>query len=199
MDIPLMPPLNPRSAPHSIELPPDLDPKLRELWTKSFVVPRVQEEAATLVRDKISHRLSIINMHSGGPDGSEPDRETSPGEELVGTIHTHPYPSGATASFDAADAAEFLRSRDLVKIVLSGNRQFMLMRTVEARGLISPEIKRSFDDARAKLAKDRVLGIAFAPDPLLKGSQVETRAIAEVFRLAYYEGQDGHLRRVVPR
>ena len=205
MDIPPMPPVNPLSAPQIITLPPDLNLKLGELWAKSLEEKKgyggkytleEHEMAATLVRDK-TRTLLITNVHVGSSGSSEPDRAVSPGQEVVGTIHTHPYASGATGSFDAADTADLLRSRNLVKIVLSGNHQFILMRTAETRGTISASQKASFDRAKEKLLK--LPGIANSRDPMLKNSQAETEALAYMFKLAYYEGQDGTLKRVLPR
>ena len=199
-DIPFVAPVTPTLAPQIVNLPSDINRQLQELWQGSFTERNrarvAQEEAATLVRDRRTHKLSLINKHGGTSGSSDPDRNNLAGKECVGTIHTHPYTSGARASFDAADASEFAQSRDLVKIVQSGHMQFMYMRTGQTKNFRSPDIMKALDDARPKLVK---LGIVGGLDPFLKSTQVEAREIAKLLGIAYYEGENGNLRRIVPR
>src|SRR5262249_37911245 len=128
-----------------------------KLWEGSFVeVNRARtdrEMAATLVRDRTTNALSIINRHAGGSGASTPDRvDPIGGRDIVGTFHTHPYLSGETASIDDADLAEFINSSDLVKIVQSGLRQFMHMRTLQTpKHVDAGEMRSKYNTARKKL------------------------------------------------
>jgi hypothetical protein len=199
-DIPSVAPLTPAFAPQIVNLPLDVNQQLQELWQGSFTdrngarVP--QEVAATLVRDRGTRKLSLINRHTGSSGSSDPDRNNLMGKECVGSIHTHPYTSGVRASFDAADASEFAQSKDLVKIVQSGRLQFMYMRTAQTKNFRTPGMKKALDDARAKLVKLRIVG---GLDPFLKSTEIEAREIANLLGVAYYEGENGNLKRVVPR
>jgi hypothetical protein len=61
-DIPFVAPVTPTLAPQIVNLPSDINRQLQELWQGSFTERNrarvAQEEAATLVRDRRTHKLS---------------------------------------------------------------------------------------------------------------------------------------------
>ena len=121
--IPHTPPSSPEAAPRTIDLPTSLQARFDQLSIDSSRdVNHLRvglEMACTLVIEKKTGVLLVVNQHAGTEATSSPDYTIGDDQELVGTFHTHPDLSGRVLAFDAADAANFVNSSERVRIVQS--------------------------------------------------------------------------------
>jgi type VI secretion system secreted protein VgrG len=189
-------PATPADAPAKISVPAALDAKFDELWGKSFPGGRSQEFGGTLVRDKKSGELSLVNI-GGGSSGAftAVDRNVAAGKEIVGIFHTHPYSRAeggyTNVSLSGGDVAYAALNKDPVIIAQSGQGQFMVVRTAETPTTVD------FDKINDK-GNDRVAELMRGGKGYEEATRIAAKEAAVSLKMAYYEGKDGEFKRVSP-
>jgi hypothetical protein len=195
--IPYTPPSSPETAPSTIDLPASVQAQLNQLFMDSsrdvnhLTVDR--EMACTLVIEKKTGALLVVNKHPGTDGSSSPDYTIGDDQELVGTFHTHPDRSGRVLAFDAADAANFVNSSERVRIIQSQKQQYMYLRTGKTPASAA---KTMLKDRFDKLSKPQVEGQLDVTHS--QATDAVSRALAELLRLALYRGANGALKRIYP-
>ena len=189
-------PSTPADAPAKISIPAALDTKFDEQWGKSFPGGRSQEFGGTLVRDKTSGELSLVNI-GGGSSGAftAVNRTVDAGKEIVGIFHTHPYSRAeggyTNVSLSGGDIAYAALNKDAVIIAQSGTGQFMVVRTAETPTVVD------FDKINDK-GNDRVAELMKAGKGYEESTRIAAKEAAVELKMAYYEGKDGEFKRVSP-
>ncbi|SRR6266436_9679259 len=206
-------PKNCLDAPKAIKIPDDLQKQFKEQWNNSFPGGRSQEHGGTLVRSPApapaadpaaaaaapcpkTGDLSMVNAGSGLTPASgsfDPNRNVPPGDTIVGVFHTHPYDAsegGATnVSLSGGDAGYMINKGDPAIIAQSGDGQYMYLRTEETPASVNATTLN--DEQNARISALVSSGKSFS-----EASQIAAKETAQKYKLAYYEGKDGTLRRV---
>ena len=182
------------SAPETIDFLPDLNKQFDERWDASLPGDTSEEQGGTLVRDQAG-TLKMINTDPANRNsGSFPvDRNIPDGYTMVGVFHTHPYSEsegGMTdVSLSGGDSAYMVNNGDQMIIAQSGTGQYAMLRTRETPDNIDFDALNDSQNARMSELQDG--GMSFSD-----ASQQAAKETAQTYGMAYYEGSNGHLRRV---
>lgn len=191
-------------APKNVEVPKVLNDGLADAWKDSFPGGRSQEQGGLLVQ-KPDGTLEFRRGAAGSTGAFSPNyKDLKDGETLIGVVHTHPYDAtegGHTnVSFSGADIANLVSRRDPMKMVQSGDGQFMVMRTQEfdarVNKLDDAGKQQLYDDMKADYAR------VFSQDrdkfTFAERNDRAAEAVAKKYDLAYYTGKNGALERRTP-
>lgn len=189
-------PATPVDAPQTINFSRALQTQFTGQWDGSFPGGNAKEQGGTLVFDRESGRIDLINIGGLGstpgtftPDYAIPDPSKT---SLLGVFHTHPYDSGHTGiSFSGADVAVMINEGHNIIMAQSGDRQFVMMRTAQTPANVDYTALNASQNTR--IAELMGEGKSFADAASQAASEVATR-----YHLAYYEGTNGNLSRINP-
>lgn len=189
-------PATPADAPQTITFSRALQGSFDQQWTDSFPGGSAKEQGGTLVFDKASGTIDMINIGGHGstpgtftPDYTIPDPSKT---ELLGVFHTHPYDSGDTGiSFSGADVAVMVNEDHPIIMAQSGDRQFVMMQTDQTPANIDYTAVNNAQNARITQLVGE--GQSFADAASQASSELATK-----YNLAYYEGSNGQLSRINP-
>jgi hypothetical protein len=183
-------PSNCTEAPSEIRLPKDVNDSMQKAYKNSFPGGKSQENGGTLVKDDKGN-IKVVNEGVGTTGTFSPNRTTGSGQTVIGTYHTHPYDAsegGHTGvSFSGADIAYANHYKEPI-YVDAGTKQFMIMPTQETPAADSATLNTEWNKEYADLLKTG----KSVPD----ASAEATNKIAKKYKMAYYEGKDGTLKRV---
>lgn len=191
-------PKTPQDAPETINLS-KMQGAFDELWGKSFPDGKSQEQGGTVVSDGKGN-LSVVNTGGGTDRSFSPDFNVGSGQTAVGTFHTHPYDAsegGDTGvSFSGDDAASLTNGslahpQYSVDVLQSGEQQFAYLRTEKSPLDVDAAVVHR--NHAARFAELQAQGQNFA-----EASRTAASEMATNLGLAYYEGQNGVLKRVNP-
>jgi type VI secretion system secreted protein VgrG len=186
-------PATPQQAPARVDLSP-MQSDYNQLWGQSFPNGQSQEHGGTIVADP-SGKLSLINTGGGQSGSFGPNLATGPNQSVVGIFHTHPYDAtegGYTGvSLSGGDAAYMINQKQDVIVAQSGTDQFMYMRTQASPASVNAVALNNAQNARIGVLQGQGMGFSDA-------SRQAARETATQYNLAYYEGSNGILDRVVP-
>jgi hypothetical protein len=178
-------------APATMTYPPAVIQTIQTSYSNSFPGGKSQERGGTIVRGA-DGQIRVVNEGPGTGGTFSPDRNVGPTDQLIGTYHTHPYDQSEGGhlgvSFSGADIANSATMNE-PKIVDAGNKQFLLTPTQATTGT-SAAIK---SDWNAEFAKQSNAGAS-----IQDASAAATKAVAQKYNMAYYEGTNGTFTRVVP-
>jgi WXG100 family type VII secretion target len=192
-----------KDAPSSISIPDSLNEGAKGTWKDSFPAGHEQEQGGILIRTK-DGEYKFIRGDPGTGGTWDPNFGDIGDNELVGTVHTHPYDEGDTdVPFSKADISFFfdsnLKAKNMEEMMMvqSGDGQFMLARTAEfnkmVEGKSAAEISKltsgmesTYDNAVAAGEKK---GLSFAAR-----HDAAVKAVADKYSLLYYKGKDGNLK-----
>jgi len=189
--VPVVPPHNRNDAPDSISVPITVVKQIARFgdymieWEKTNL-GRAPEYSGTLVKD-LDNDIKMRNVHnSGSVDAATEDRKIlgEPDLVVIGIAHSHPDSAG-NQGFSGADYANMVNSRDLIKVLTAGNKQFLLLRTGETSKVsLNPE---KLQDAQlAKIIQLRQQGASEA-----SATRITNIEMARQYGLAYYEREGG--------
>ena len=183
-------PGSPASAPGTIQLQPNVNKAMQDAFGRSFPGGKSQEHGGTLVQDKDGN-VTVVNEHAGTTGTLTQDRNVGPGQTIVGTYHTHPYDASegghkgvSFSDGDMANAAE----NNQPSLVDAGDKQFMVVPTAQTPPVDRDQTKK---DWQAAFDQSRASGKTFP-----EATRDAAASVAKKNNMAYYEGQDGTLRRV---
>ena len=186
-------PATPQQAPARVDLSP-MQSDYNQLWSQSFPNGQSQEHGGTIVSDP-SGKLSLINTGGGQSGSFGPNLATGPNQSVTGIFHTHPYDAsegGYTGvSLSGGDAAYMINQKQDVIVAQSGSDQFMYMRTQASPASVNAAALNNAQNARIGVLQGQGMGFSDA-------SRQAARETATQYNLAYYEGSNGVLNRVVP-
>jgi hypothetical protein len=192
-----------KDAPSSITISDDLNDGAKGAWKDSFPGGHEQEQGGILIRTK-DGEYKFIRGDPGTGGTWDVNYDDIGDNELVGTVHTHPYDSGDTdVPFSKGDISFFfdsdLKAKNMEEMMMvqSGDGQFMLARTAEFNKLVegksaaeisklNTEMESTYDKAAAA-GKRKGLSFAARHDAAVK-------AVADKYNLLYYKGRDGNLK-----
>jgi hypothetical protein len=179
------------AAPKAITLPRHVHKAMQTSYEKSFPDGRSQERGGTLVRDAAG-QVSVVHESSGTSGTFSPKRSVASGEQVIGTYHTHPYDESEGGhkgvSFSGADIAYAHHHQEPV-YVDAGNKQFMITPTAATPSVSSATLNSDWDAEFSRLLGEEGKSLAEA-------SQQATNTVAQRYNMAYYEGEDGVLKKV---
>jgi hypothetical protein len=190
----------PADAPPTIIIAPEMQRVFDEQWSNSHLPDgSVLEQGGTLVRNKETGEISIVNIGGqGSTNGSffpELTLDDPSKYDVLGVFHTHPYTEAEggyeNVSLSGGDAAYMINSGQSIVIAQSGEGQYAYVRTadtpanVDANALFDAQTDRMFE------LMDGGMDFAAAS----RQAALET---AEAYGLAYYEGSNGTFTRVSP-
>lgn len=189
-------PATPADAPETITFSERTQNVFDQQWDGSFPGGSAKEQGGTVVFDKQTGVLDVINIGGHGstagtftPDYSIDDPSST---GLLGVFHTHPYDSGHTGiSFSGADVAVMINEGHPLIMAQSGDRQFVMMRTEETPANV--DYTALNDQQNARIGELVGEGQSFADAASQAASEIATE-----YNLAYYEGSNGQLSRVNP-
>lgn len=189
-------PATPADAPQTINFSRALQGSFDQQWANSFPGGSAREQGGTLVFDKATGTIDMINIGGNGstagtftPDYTIPDPSKT---ELLGVFHTHPYDSGDTGiSFSGADVAVMINENHPIIMAQSGDRQFVMMQTDQTPANIDYTAVNNAQNARITQLVGE--GKSFADAASQASSELATK-----YNLAYYEGSNGQLSRINP-
>lgn len=181
--MPTEPPSSPAAAPASLALPAELTRQLAD-----FAKPGGNQRGGVIARSS-QGSVSLINVSNGQAFCFLPNRNVPQGQTMIGVVHTHPDVEGMALS--GGDFAPLLVCGTLLEIVQSGKEHFLLLRTQASPKNVQPAaIHTAYEQAlRTALTEGKTLAQA---------TQAATAELACAHGLAYYQGQDGTLKRIVP-
>ena len=186
-------PATPQQAPARVDLSP-MQPGYNRLWSQSFPSGRSQEHGGTIVADS-NGTLSLVNTGGGQSGSFAPNLATGPNQTPVGIFHTHPYDAtegGYTGvSLSGGDAAYMINKQQDIIVAQSGTDQFMYMRTQATPPSVNAVALNNAQNARIGVLQGQGMGFSDA-------SRQAARETATQYNLAYYEGSNGILNRLVP-
>lgn len=191
-------------APKTVEVPKVLNDGLADAWKDSFPKGRSQEQGGMLVQ-KSDGTLEFRRGAAGDSGSFSPNYgDLKDGETLIGLVHTHPYDAtegGHTnVSFSGADIANLVSRRDPIKMVQSGDGQFMVMRTQEfdarVNKLDDAGKQQLYDDMKADYRK--VFNQDADKFTFAERNDRAAESVAKKYDLAYYTGKNGSLQRKTP-
>lgn len=192
-----------KDAPSSITIPDGLNEGSKGAWKDSFPGGKEQEQGGILIRTK-DGEYKFIRGDPGTGGTWDVNYDDIGDNELVGTVHTHPYDSGDTdVPFSKGDISFFfdsdLKAKNMEEMMMvqSGDGQFMLARTAEFNKLVdgksaaeisklNGEMESTFDKA---VADGKTNGLSFAAR-----HDAAVKAVADKYNLLYYKGKDGNLK-----
>jgi hypothetical protein len=190
--------LHAADAPSTIALPQAAQQGLQGEWDASAAEHHKKEHGGNLVRNKDG---SYAWRTTHGPANAGvfiPDEDdVGKGQKLVGFGHTHGYESGnEDVSFSDADISSIVDESQPINLLQSGKTQFLIARTAEFEAMIKDLDDDQLADLRAKIEK------CWQNNYNTKGTIQEraeraTEVTCRAFKLAYYRGQGGTLKRVV--
>ena len=194
-------PNTPGDAPFEVRLPARLQADFQRLWKDSFP-DKAHERGGTLVVDRATGELALVNEKGLGSSERRfiPDLRVDQSKyRAVGTFHTHPEfdqfgPNGlGDASFGGGDLQWFFENLRGTHIVQGAETQYMVAFTRETPPQVdTDELKRRAQQRLNELTSGRrILTPADAVHQVMKEMAAE-------LKLAYYEGKDGTLTRVIP-
>ena len=179
------------AAPTTMTYPPAVIQAMQTSYSNSFPGGKSQERGGTIVRGA-DGQIRVVNEGAGTGGTFSPNRNVGPTDQLVGTYHTHPYDQSEGGhlgvSFSGADIANSATMNE-PKLVDAGNKQFLLTPTQATTGT-SAAIK---SDWNAEFSKQSNAGAS-----IQDASAAATKAVAQKYNMAYYEGTNGTFTRVVP-
>ena len=189
-------PATPADAPQTLNFSRALQGSFDQQWANSFPGGSAKEQGGTLVFDKATGTIDMINIGGHGstpgtftPDYTIPDPSKT---ELLGVFHTHPYDSGDTGiSFSGADVAVMINENHPIIMAQSGDRQFVMMQTDQTPANINYTQVNNAQNARITQLVGE--GKSFADAASQASSELATK-----YNLAYYEGSNGQLSRINP-
>lgn len=189
-------PATPADAPATINFSRAAQGVFDQQWDGSFPGGNAKEQGGTLVFDKKTGEIDVINIGGNGstagtftPDYSIPDPSKT---GLLGVFHTHPYDSGDTGiSFSGADVAVMINEDHPLIMAQSGDRQFVMMQTEQTPANV--DYTQLNNDQNARISELVGEGKSFADAASQAASEVATK-----YHLAYYEGSNGQLSRINP-
>lgn len=189
--LPTSPPADVASAPQTINIPPDVNQSMNDLWGKSFPDGKSQEFGGMIVQDS-NGKMSMVNQKGGNSGSFLPDRTLPPGTKEVGLFHTHPYDKtegGYTGvSFSGADIS-IAANRSEPSYVQSGATQFLALPTKATPTDTDYKALNAAQNARIQQLVDS--GV-----PMDQASRTAAQETAQKLNMAYYEGSNGVLNRV---
>jgi type VI secretion system secreted protein VgrG len=212
---PVTTPKNCQDAPKAIKIPDDLQKQFDQQWKDSFPGGKSQEHGGTMVRSTKpapgagcdpaagatkscpkAPDISMVNAGNGLSPSSgsfNPNRNVPADTTIVGVFHTHPYDASeggdTDVSLSGGDAAYMINKGDPAIIAQSGDGQFMYLRTQETPANV--DFTKLNDDQNARVSELVKGGKSFS-----EASQIAAKETAQKYKLAYYEGKNGTLRRV---
>ena len=179
------------SAPKTITIPKSVNDSMAQLWKNSFPGGKSQEQGGTIVQDDKGN-VSVVNTGSGTGGTFSPNRTVGANQKVIGITHTHPYDAsegGYTGvSFSGADMSIAANQRE-PDYVQSGDKQFMIMPTDETPS--NTDYQKMDDDQNARIAELQNSGKS-----LDEASRIAALETAKKYKMAYYEGSNGTLRKV---
>ncbi|UVO49641.1 hypothetical protein M0208_03620 [Sphingomonas sp. SUN019] len=189
-------PATPADAPATINFSRSAQATFDQQWADSFPGGSAKEQGGTLVFDKTTGQIDVINIGGNGstagtftPDYTIPDPSKT---GLLGVFHTHPYDSGDTGiSFSGADVAVMINEDHPLIMAQSGDRQFVMMQTEQTPANV--DYTKLNNDQNARISELVGEGQSFADAASQAASEVATK-----YHLAYYEGSNGQLSRINP-
>ena len=186
-------PATPQQASARVDLSP-MQSSYDQLWSQSFPNGQSQAHGGTIVADPAG-KLSLVNTGGGLSGSFRPTLATGPNQSIVGIFHTHPYDAsegGYTGvSLSGGDAAYAINQKQDVIVAQSGSDQFMYMRTQVSPASVNATALNDAQNARIGALQGQGMGFSDA-------SRQAARETAVQYNLAYYEGSNGILNRVVP-
>lgn len=191
-------------SPKTVEVPKVLNDGLADAWKDSFPNGRSQEQGGMLVQ-KGDGTLEFRRGAAGDSGSFSPNYgDLKDGETLIGLVHTHPYDAtegGHTdVSFSGADIANLVSRRDPMKMVQSGDGQFMVIRTQEfdarVNKLDDAGKQQLYDDMKADY--QRVFNQDTDKHTFAERNDRAAESVAKKYDLAYYTGKNGSLNRKTP-
>jgi hypothetical protein len=163
---------------------------MQNSFKNSFPGGKSQERGGTLVKDS-SGNIKVVHESPGTTGTHSPNRAVGSGEKIIGTYHTHPYDAsegGHTGvSFSGADIAYANHHKEPI-YVDAGSKQFMIMPTQETPAVTAATLNSEWNTEYGKQLK--------AGKSVPEASSIATNAVAKKYKMAYYEGKNGTLKRV---
>jgi uncharacterized Zn-binding protein involved in type VI secretion len=181
--------------PPTLIITPELCRQFRDSMARSFPGGRSQEQGSTIIRDADGNVSSFVGTGNGNSGSFSPDRNVPAGTRALGISHTHPYDAtegGMTnVSLSGGDAAYMINQGDQMIFAQSGDGQYMYMRTATTPANV--DFTRTDDAQNARIGVLTSQGKSFD-----EASRIAARETAQRLGLAYYEGRNCKLDRVVP-
>ena len=188
-------------TPGSMQLPDELTAGMKGAWADSFPGGKSQEQGGVLLRNKDGSYE--FKRGAAGTSGMFPHSGyAEPGKDqtLIGSGHTHPYDKSegghTDVSFSGADIANLIYRQDKMRVVQSGDTQFVLLRTDE----FAAQLQSLDDKGKEKLHKEIKdhwnQAFQSAKGKLPDRSEAATKSTCAKYKLAYYRGKEGSVSKV---
>lgn len=187
-------------APEQVELPPTLVEGMQEGWEGSLPNGQAQEQGGILVRNQDgSYEWKAGDPGNSGSFSINFD-DVKEGEALVGTGHTHPYSEdegGHTdVTFSGGDLANLVWQDVRMKIVQSGDAQFVVTKTTEWDARVEALDEAGREDLQDDIRELWNDTFSAATGTFQERCEAAVRAVCSTYDLVYYRGSGGTVDRV---
>lgn len=193
-------------APDKIKLPEVMTKGMGEAWDKSFPGGQSQEQGGILVQNadgSYEWKAGTAKSRAEGGSGTfSPNRgDVGKGQTLVGTGHTHPYDESeggmTNVPFSGTDLANMIYNPEKLKMVQSGEGQFVSARTSEfdkkIKDLDDKGKKKMYDDMKKDF--DAIMDDPKDKRPFEERNRDAAIAVSKKYGLLFYQGKGGELAR----
>ena len=193
-------------APDKIKLPEVMNKGMGAAWDKSFPGGQSQEQGGILVQNadgSYEWKAGTAKTRAEGGSGAfSPNRgDVGKGQTLVGTGHTHPYDASeggmTNVPFSGTDLANMIYNPEKMKMVQSGEGQFLSARTSEfdkkIKDLDDKGKKKMYDDMKKEF--DTIMYDPKDKRPFEERNRDAAIAVSKKYGLLFYEGKGGELAR----
>jgi hypothetical protein len=193
-------PLKNEDTPDSMKLPEELTAGLKAAWGDSFPGGKSQEQGGILVRNKDGSYK--FKRGAAGTTGTFSPNYEDQGKDqtLVGSSHTHPYDKiegGYTdVSFSGGDIANLIYQEDKLKVVQSGDTQFVLVRTEEFAAQVRDLDEKGKETLYQEIKDHWNKSFLAAKGKLPERSEAATKSTCQKYKLSYYRGKEGSVSKV---
>lgn len=188
-------------APASVQIPSSLSTGMKGAWDDSFPDGKSHEQGGILVRKADGtyefRRGSSDNGTSGTFSVNRGDLKA--GETLVASAHTHPYDasegSHTNVPFSGTDIANLIFNPEPMKMVQSGEGQFVVARSKEFDALFTGKSDADKEVLYGQMKADWDAAFDAAPGTFAQRNDAAVKAVASKYHLLYYSGKGDTLNR----
>jgi hypothetical protein len=185
------------SAPVSVTLPKAFEQGLKKAWGKSLPGKKSKEHGGILVSTPSGEYKWRPGKKSTSGTFSINYKDVKEGETLVASAHTHPYSKkegGYTnVAFSGGDMANFVTGGERIKVVRSGDGEFLIAKSKEWDDDVRGRNATKIDELKADIEKTWQDAFDADAGDLPAKSQAGAKAVAKKFNLLYYAGSGGVL------
>ena len=193
-----------KNAPDKITLPKEMEEGMNKAWEGSMPGGKSQEQGGILVKDSDGNYKwkagKSLPLDKGGSGSFSVNRgDVGKGETLVGSGHTHPYDESegghTDVSFSGTDLANLIYNPENMKMVKSGEGEFVAAKTKEftdkVKDLDEKGKKKMYSDMKSKYDET----FKNTKGTFEEKNAAAAKAVSDEYGLAYYEGSGGELSR----